>query len=299
MMAEIAKAKGIVLDCRYDGVPTTEAPPFLLRFYLDSVLPLLVQGDILLGTERYRTHNGYAPQRGNSSGGYTSAFVTQAPGTVVGQAGSKKPLALVIDEKTPDLVPLLSGLQASGIKIIQVGKSSREANARTHQMMLADGVKVRIRTTEFVHPNGGSIFQADVQMPSGSESDERVIPTAIAALNNSAGGQAVTTTTSLLAPRIQGSKDAPYPQMSFPLEEYRLLALFRFWNVINYFFPYKHLTDKPWETVLTSFIPRFIENKNQLDYEMTVAEMVAQLQDIARRTFRWFCATNLFASGER
>lgn len=68
-------------------------------------------------------------------------------------------------------------------------------------------------------------------------------------------------------------------QMSFPSEEYRLLALFRFWNVINYFFPYKHLTDKPWGTVLTSFIPRFLENKNQLDYEVTVAEMVAQLQD--------------------
>jgi len=67
--------------------------------------------------------------------------------------------------------------------------------------------------------------------------------------------------------------------MSFPSEEYRLLALFRFWNVINYFFPYKHLTDKPWGTVLTNFIPRFLENKNQLDYEMTVAEMVAQLQD--------------------
>jgi C-terminal processing protease CtpA/Prc len=279
MMAEIAKAKGIVLDCRYNGVPTTEAPPYFLSFYLDNVLPFLVQGNILFGAERYRMHNGYAPQRGNTSGGYTSAFVTQAPGALVGQAGSKKPFALVIDEKTPDLTSLLSGLQASGAKVIQVGKSSRESSARTHQMTLADGVRARIRTTEFVHPNGGSTFQADAQMPGDSESDERVISTAIAALNNSAGERAATTPTPPLAPTMQSSKDAPYPQMSFPSEEYRLLALFRFWNVINYFFPYKHLTDKPWGTVLTNFIPRFLENKNQLDYEMTVAEMVAQLQD--------------------
>jgi C-terminal processing protease CtpA/Prc len=78
---------------------------------------------------------------------------------------------------------------------------------------------------------------------------------------------------------LQTSKDALYPEMSFPSEGHRLLALFRFWNVINYFFPYKHLTDNPWDGVLTNFIPRFLENRNQLDYEMTVAEMVAQLQD--------------------
>ncbi len=279
MMTDILKAKGIVLDCRYRGVSTTEAPPFFLSFYLDNLLPQIVQGNITLGTERYRIHNGYAPQRGNTSGGYTSAFITEAPGAIVGQAGLKKPLALVIDEKTPNLVSLLSGLQTSGIKIIQVGKSRSEPSARTHQMMLVDGVRVHIRTTEFVHPNGGSMFQADAQLPDYATSDERVISTAIAALANAASEKAVTTATTSPAPMMQSSKDTSYPQMAFPSEEYRLLALFRFWNVINYYFPYKHLTDKSWEAVLTDFIPRFLENKNQLDYEMTVAEMVARLQD--------------------
>ena len=275
--AEIAKAKGFVLDCRYSGVAATPLRPILMRLYLNTVLPLLVNGNVLLGTERYRTHSGYAPQRGNSSGGYTSAFMTQAPDTIAGLASSKKPLALIVDEDTPDLVPLLSGLQASGAKIIQVGKSSRESNALTHQILLSDGVKVRIRMTEFVHPRGGSQFQANVQIPIDSASDERVISTAIAALSGSESEQAATA--SLSAPMLQTSKDATYPQMSFPPEEYRLLALFRFWNVINYFFPYKDLMDTPWETMLTRFIPRFLENKNQLDYEMTIAEMVAQLQD--------------------
>ena len=52
--------------------------------------------------------------------------------------------------------------------------------------------------------------------------------------------------------------------MSFPSEEYRLLALFRFWNVINYFYPYKDLLDTSWSTVLTDFIPRFLSFKRAI-----------------------------------
>ncbi len=279
MMADIVKAKGVVLDCRYQDVTFAEAPPYYLGLHLDNLLTQIVQGDIPLGTERYRMHNGYAPQRGNTSGGYTSAFVTQVPRALVGQGEIKKPLAILIDEKTPDLVSLLSGLQASGAKVIQVGNRSGEPSARTYQMRLADDVRVLVRTTEFVHPNGGSMFQPDVQIPGEPASDEQVVSTAIAALNQSANEKAATTASSFPSPRMQSSKDNPHTQMSFPAEEYRLLALFRFWNIINYYFPYKHLTDKPWGTVLPEFIPRFLENKNQLEYEMTVAEMVSRLQD--------------------
>ena len=50
--------------------------------------------------------------------------------------------------------------------------------------------------------------------------------------------------------------------MVFPNAEYRLLALFRYWNVINYFFPYKHLIGDSWNTVLTRYIPKFEANKD-------------------------------------
>src|SRR6185503_5367276 len=69
-------------------------------------------------------------------------------------------------------------------------------------------------------------------------------------------------------------KDKPYAEMEFPNAEYRLLALFRFWNVINYFFPYKNLIRDSWETVLPRYIPKFEANKDAADYQMTVREMV-------------------------
>ena len=67
--------------------------------------------------------------------------------------------------------------------------------------------------------------------------------------------------------------------MEFPNAEYRLLALFRFWNVINYFFPYKNLIGDSWETVLPRYIPKFEANKDAADYQMTVREMVAEMRD--------------------
>lgn len=279
LLAELQKAKGVVLDSRYHNVSPGEVPPFYLSLYVNNLLPRIVHGNVALGTERYRINNGYPPQRGNTSGGYTSALVTQAPGALFGQAEVGKPLAVVVDEKTPNLTPLLSGLQAAGAKVIRVGKSGSESGAQTHQMMLADGVRVRVRSTEFIHPNGGSTFRADVQIPDAAASDESVVAAAVGALSSASGDRAATAQSPPPAPLMRSSKDNPYPQMSFPSEEYRLLALFRFWNVINYHFPYKHLTDKSWATVLTDFIPRFQANKNQLDYEMTVAEMVARLQD--------------------
>jgi C-terminal processing protease CtpA/Prc len=279
MMEEIAKAKGIILDCRYGGLSASDVPPFYLRAYLDNALPALVQGVVTLGTDRYRVHNGYPPQRGNTSGGYTSSFITDAPGSINGLAQNKKPLAVIIDPKTPDLASLLSGLQAAGAKIVQVGNTSTSQGARFHQISLPDGVRVRMRITEFAHPGGGSVFQADAQIAADTTTDEKVISTAITAALSGMAGEKAAPAASPVTGAMRSAKDAPYPQMSFPSEEYRLLALFRLWNVINYFWPYKHLTDRPWNTMLTDFIPRFLENKNALDYEMTVAEMVARIQD--------------------
>ena len=279
MLAEIGKARGVVIDCRYGGEAASSAASFYLGFYLDNALPSIVQGVVPHGTERYRLHNGYAPQQGNTSGGYTSAMVTQAPGAIVGQAPSKKPLAVLIDEKTPNLLPILSGLQAVGAKIVQVGKGDAGAGARLHRMTLPDGVRVNLRVTEFVHPNGGSSFQPDVRLTNEAGSGDGAVTAAIAALNAPASEKAAGGANQTAAEAMRGQKDNPYPQMSFPTEEYRLLALFRFWNVINYFYPYKHLTDRPWGETLTDFIPRFLENKSALDYELTVAEMVARMQD--------------------
>src|SRR6056297_1532119 len=47
----------------------------------------------------------------------------------------------------------------------------------------------------------------------------------------------------------------PYFTMPYPDTGFRILALFRYWNMIHYFYPYKYLTDKDWDQVLKEYIP--------------------------------------------
>ena len=60
-----------------------------------------------------------------------------------------------------------------------------------------------------------------------------------------------------------------YLKFTYPDAGYRLLALFRFWNVIHYYFPYKYLIDDNWNNVLNAYIPKFINADSELNYELT------------------------------
>lgn len=70
-----------------------------------------------------------------------------------------------------------------------------------------------------------------------------------------------------------------YKEMVFISEEYRLLTLFRYWNVINYYFPYKHLMDKEWDEVLIDFIPRFIGVSSSDEYNLLISELTTNIGD--------------------
>ena len=71
----------------------------------------------------------------------------------------------------------------------------------------------------------------------------------------------------------------PYTEPSYPDEAHRLLALFRYWNIINYFYPDKHINAKNWDAVLPLFIPKFIADANAGEYRQTFLMLTAQLKD--------------------
>ena len=74
--------------------------------------------------------------------------------------------------------------------------------------------------------------------------------------------------------------EKPYAQMNYMDDSgMRLLALFRYWNMIEYFFPYKHLTDKNWNTVLGDFIPKFMDVTTELEYKQALLQLIAHVND--------------------
>ncbi|WP_178986325.1 S41 family peptidase [Winogradskyella helgolandensis] len=73
--------------------------------------------------------------------------------------------------------------------------------------------------------------------------------------------------------------EAIYEDMPYPDAGFRLLSLFRYWNIINYYFPYRHLTDKDWDTCLAEYIPKFINAKNELEYELAAIQIIGDIKD--------------------
>lgn len=70
-----------------------------------------------------------------------------------------------------------------------------------------------------------------------------------------------------------------YADMTLPEESYRLLALFRYWNIIHYFFPYKYAIDGNWNDVLTDLIPVFQQANTEQNYQNALYRLVARIQD--------------------
>ena len=70
-----------------------------------------------------------------------------------------------------------------------------------------------------------------------------------------------------------------YANMPYPDAGFRLLALYRYWNMVHYFFPSKYLTDKDWNDVLGEYIPYFIEAKDELTYELTCLRLIGEICD--------------------
>lgn len=85
-----------------------------------------------------------------------------------------------------------------------------------------------------------------------------------------------------------------YPNMPYPDAGYRLLSLYRYWTMINYFFPYKHQIDENWNKVLKESIPIFLGAKNEKDYALSVLALIAKVKDTHANLWGGSSALNSF-----
>ena len=78
---------------------------------------------------------------------------------------------------------------------------------------------------------------------------------------------------------VNFSNQSHHPHMDFSDSRYRLLGLFRFWNALNYFFPYLDVLDVEWNEILLEYIPVMLGGTDRLSYELTLARMAHHLHD--------------------
>jgi C-terminal processing protease CtpA/Prc len=78
-------------------------------------------------------------------------------------------------------------------------------------------------------------------------------------------------------PKFKNEDD--YKSMKFPDAGYRLLSLYRYWNIIQYFFPNKHLIEADWNKILPEFIPKFANAASELEYKKAALALIENIHD--------------------
>jgi hypothetical protein len=70
-----------------------------------------------------------------------------------------------------------------------------------------------------------------------------------------------------------------YANMKYPDPGFRMLCLYRYWNIIQYYFPYKNLIEEDWKDVLKEFLPKFIQASDETAYKLAVLELIGRVHD--------------------
>lgn len=70
-----------------------------------------------------------------------------------------------------------------------------------------------------------------------------------------------------------------YKDVHLPDAGFQILALYRFWNIIQYWYPYRNVIGEDWGAVLTEFVPRIALAKNRDAYQREMMALIARVND--------------------
>ena len=70
-----------------------------------------------------------------------------------------------------------------------------------------------------------------------------------------------------------------YPTLKLPDAGYQLLALYRFWNIVEYWFPYRDVIGGSWDDELTAFVPRIATAGDSDTFKREMMALIARVHD--------------------
>jgi C-terminal processing protease CtpA/Prc len=142
-----------------------------------------------------------------------------------------------------------------------------------YDMSLSDGLKVKVKVAEQVYEDGTSGSGADLYI---KHLDEKSILRINKLLMRS---PIKPLPKKLLNNTVVRLPQQAYGGKLYPEAKLRLLGLFNFWNVINYFSPNKKLISGSWDDALNYFIPRFLFARDYKGYYWQLRELLSKLND--------------------
>jgi C-terminal processing protease CtpA/Prc len=275
--AELSTAKLAVVDLRVRESDTDS--DWWTREAVEEAASSLVVHDGVGPREELVEHRGYRPQQGMTSGGYAT-LLTSALGTTYLAASGHHPARVAFLTNARGGVPDVAwAMQSSGDAII-LGESGSAADAgvATRAIPIVGGYVAKVRVGE---PLGDHRFDIEIK---GDPFAAEAATLAVRALKRPYARKAGPRSTP--AASVPSWKpDLTYAESPYPPLEKRVLALFRFWSVIHYFYPYLPLMGDAWDDALAEFIPRFESASDEGAYAAAVSELAARIPDGHVRTW--------------
>ncbi|MEW6736121.1 MAG: S41 family peptidase [Acidobacteriota bacterium] len=271
---QIINATGIIFDLRSPVTMTSDQYTiFNYAIQFSGLAQKLSTTPFSTPGQRTRMHVGYSPQDAYQIVGFYSAFSTQEGRTIVPDKDAKDlPIVFLVNSNSGIPIEALA-LQQVGKAIILAEEAINDSSMiNTQSISITDSYDVQIRISELVLQNGRTGIQPNLIV---KDDAKNTFETALMLVRNfkpiPVSGKEIPTWIGRII-------DKPYSEMTSPTLEYRLLAAFRFWGVINFFSPYKYLFED-WDTVIVKFIQLMEKASNTLEYNLAIAEMTTYIHD--------------------
>jgi carboxyl-terminal processing protease len=278
-------ANGTVLDLRKADyqIQDWSEEQFVAEFMPTISAALLGKKRLPELQERYAAHNGFVSQTKTTPNVYSTGWrSTNFTDEMKGDGkGYGKPFVFVIHEQSnAQLIWLCLALEQAGVcQVVIDGHAPFGAKGRTHNITLSDGLQCQIRVSDFFTGNGQQLPEpAAVLTVQDTTLDGKLVQQCLSLLQQ-APGKLGTSSNSTLRMDYVYPRPGRYSESFYPDSGLRLMGLFNWWNAIHYFFPYKHLTDVPWDSVLYSHIPIMLQAKDSIEYLFAVRSMVSHIND--------------------
>jgi C-terminal processing protease CtpA/Prc len=78
-------------------------------------------------------------------------------------------------------------------------------------------------------------------------------------------------------PRFQ--HELGYREIKLPDAGFQILAVYRFWNMVEYWYPYRDVAGENWDGVLSEFLPRVALARSTEEYQRELMAFIAQVHD--------------------
>ena len=266
---QLVKAKAVVFDLR----ASSQYEGFMAERLLTALFTQLFDRPLPLPPARAMQHAGYRPQVGTTSGDYSTDLIVGAQVMLPPAPDARARRAAFICNGYSSVPEAALAMQAAGQAVLLAdGFGSDVLMANTASLPLGEHHYVQYRVGDIVPV--GIPPHVDATLPPHTDF-ATALKLALAELHKKPGKPHAPAP----LPIAKWQADKSYAEMKAPSVEYRLLALFRLWNVIDRFYPYKELLDHDWDDVLAEAIPKVEAAEGAVEYRRAIAQVAARIDD--------------------